>query len=160
MFTPYIYSDWMREIQEKKFEGLFIDFILPLKSELNFNSIKMLDVGIGKGWFEDKFKDRNMNPDIFGLDIETFKPSKNFERVVGDGNLLPFKNSTFDLLVSVDTMHLIDNPREVFRVMKNNSFAILGIFSSPYNLNEKRKELLTKAKNLNLLKESVVGDPK
>lgn len=160
MFSPHIYSDWMKEIQDKKYEGIFIDFILPLKSELNFSLMRILDLGIGKGWFEDKLRERGLTPEIIGIDKDIIKPKKGLKRLVADGNYLPFKDEVFDFVISIDVLHLIKNTEEISRVIKKRGMALLGIFSNPYDLEEKRERFLRKIKNLKLIKESVVGDPK
>ncbi|RLJ01622.1 MAG: hypothetical protein DRP11_04100 [Candidatus Aenigmatarchaeota archaeon] len=157
-FTPSIYSRWMKEVQEKKYEGILLEFILPLHSKMNLGSMRILDVGIGKGWFEDILRDRGMAPEIVGIDKVPFD-TKGVDIIVGDGGALPLKEGLFDMVISFDTVHLISDTKDMVRVLKDNGLLLISIHCNEYNMPEKRNELLGRFRGMKVLKESVVGDP-
>ena len=160
MFTPSIYSDWMKKVQNKKYEGILIDFLLPLHRKLDFNKMKFLDVGIGKGWFEKRLLNRGIKPIMIGIDMEKdYSKIDKVKTIIGDGSTLPFKNEYFDFIISLDTLHLIRNTSEIFRVLKKDGYALISIFCNEYNAKDKRDNFLARIGDVKILKEGIVGDP-
>lgn len=160
-FTGEIYSDWMKTTQEKKYNEILIDYILPLKNEIDFARNKTLDIGIGKAWFEKKLNERGIKANVIGVDIErTDMAVDNVDFLVADGNNLPFRDKQFNFVVSFDTIHLLKNPSEIERVMKSDGYALISIFCNEFNWIDKKKKLKSLFSNLNIIKESLVGDPK
>ena len=114
----YHYWDGSRKINYggyKYLEGRWNKVIKKMIKhyKLNKNS-KILDVGCGKGFFLKDFQ--NMLPDanFYGLDISSYaikKAPKSIRKnlIVGNATRLPWKNNTFDLVVSFNTFHNLYN---------------------------------------------------
>ncbi len=86
--------------------------------KLNFankNEI-VLDLGCG----DKPYYHKNVNGRLFCFDIRKTKTSN----VVGDANSLPFKNNTFDSVISINSFYYFEDPfessKEVSRVLKKN----------------------------------------
>lgn len=158
-FTSEIYSDWMKSAQEKKYKEIMLDFILPLRSEINFEKERILDIGVGKAWFEKKLFERGVKTRVIGIDVERTDPStKGIDFIIGSGDYLPFKDSSFKMVVSFDTVHLLQNPSEIERVLEKGGYALISAFSNERNL-KRKKEKINSLFDLKVLKEEVVGDP-
>lgn len=156
-FTEKIYASWMRETQQKKYEGIFMDFIVPSMQKLKLSRAKMLDVGVGDGWFEAFLAEKGIVPRLaVGVDSAMRTPASLF--VLSDGNALPFKDGAFDVVVSFDTIHLIKNVHELVRVVKKRGFLLVSDFCNPETMEGKRSRMLKSFEGLKLLKEGVVGD--
>ncbi|QQG40124.1 MAG: class I SAM-dependent methyltransferase [Candidatus Aenigmatarchaeota archaeon] len=157
-FTEKIYSKWMKETQLNKYEGIFVEFIVPAAAKLRFESARVLDVGSGEGWFEDFLAGKGITPRLaVGVDASPHA-QKNALFVLSDGNSLPFANEAFDIVVSFDTIHLIQNIHELVRVVKPGGFLLISDFCNPETMEGKRARLLKSFAGLKLLKEGVVGD--
>ncbi len=158
-FTREIYSDWMRSTQEKKYKEILLDFILPMKDKINLDRDKILDVGIGKGWFEKKLRDRGIENSIIGLDVEKMGlASKDIEFIVGSGDYMPFRNNSFDIVLSFDTIHLLKRPQEIERVLSDDGYAIISTHCNERNF-KKRGDKIKSLFDMEVLKEGIVGDP-
>lgn len=153
-----IYPEWMKPIQKKKYKHIFLDFILPFSSKLK--DWKILDVGIGNGWFEEELRDRGVNFEMFGIDVERKNPdTENFKYIVGDGNSLPVKPEFFDLVISLDTIHLLNNIADIENSVREGGYLLISIFAKEEDVDRKRKKILNTFSNLELLKEGIAGDP-
>lgn len=104
--------------------------IPKLVSEKNIRNKRVLDIGCGFGWFEHWATQQKVKK-ITGIDVSTEeialaknlrKSSVNF--IVGSAIKLPFKENTFDTVVSWEVLeHIPKNTEslmfsEVFRVLK------------------------------------------
>ena len=116
-----------------------------IKKGINFNNSIILDGGIGTG--------RTILPllvydiDLLGLDksIEMLNILKNkysvsenkkkITLIVGDISYIPFKESSFDIVILIQLLHLVKNRKEVInevmRVLKPNGFLVIGGLTSP-----------------------------
>lgn len=158
-FTSEIYSDWMKTTQEKKYREVFLEFVLPLKQKMDLNRSTVLDIGIGKGWFEKKLFESGVNSEVIGLDIEKMDlATEGVDFLLASGDHLPFKDEHFDLVVCFDTIHLLKRPQELERVLKEDGYALISIFCNERNLKEK-KEKVKSMLDLRIVKECLVGDP-
>ncbi len=158
-FTSEIYSDWMKSTQGKKYKDVFLDFILPLKGNMDLEKDKILDIGIGKGWFEKKLHERGVRTEVFGLDVEkTDLATDSVNFIVGDGDYMPFKDSCFDMVISFDTIHILKNPGEIERVIKKGGFALISTYCNERNFKEKAQRIKSLF-GMKELKEGLVGDP-
>jgi len=85
----------------------------------------LLDLGCGTGLSNQVF-----NCKIIGLDLEynLLKQAK-FNKVLGFGEILPFKDKAFDAVISVTSLHNFNNIeqalKEIKRVGKTFAFSVL-----------------------------------
>ena len=141
MFFSKIYRSW-KEIQERKYEQIL--------ENVDLRNKKILDIGSGNFYLEKFLSKKGIEADVTSLDIET--TDSEFPFVLADGNRIPFKDSTFDIVVSIDTMHLIKS-NDFRRVLKSNGFAMLSIFFNRENYDEKKNMLKAKIKDFEIVKE-------
>ncbi|MCX6819114.1 MAG: class I SAM-dependent methyltransferase, partial [Candidatus Aenigmarchaeota archaeon] len=123
MFFDKIYRSW-KAIQLKKYEKI-LQILPELKNK------KILDIGIGPGYFEEFLKNKGISADIIGIDLS--KEKSLGKKVIADGNVLPFADNCFDAVICLDTIHLIKND-DFARVLKPSGLALLSIFLNKQNL--------------------------
>ena len=140
MFTEKIYFDWMKENQISKYKEMK-DFLPEIKG-------RVLDVGIGPGWFEEFF-----GIDAVGIDVD--KDSR--ANVIASGDFIPFKDCIFDFIVCLDTIHLITG-KDVLRVLKKDGIFLVSHFVNKGNEIEVEKRLLNVFNEFKLLKKKIAGD--
>ena len=139
----------------KYWKGVVDDFI-------NFYNItensKVLDIGSGKGFMMYDFIKRIPNLFIRGLELSEYAILKSIDeiknyQILGNAKKLPFENKSFDLAISIVTLHNLNKKdcakslREISRVSKK-SYITLDAYS---NFNEKKKMM-----NWNLTAETVM----
>ena len=138
MFTSKIYSKWMKEAQVEKYNGM--KEILPeLKG-------RVLDVGIGPGWFEEFF-----GINAIGTDVD--KNSK--ADIIAHGDFLPFRNEVFDFVVCIDTVHLLEG-NDIKRVLKKCGKLVISHFLRKEE--DVEKKLLNMFHEFKLLEKKIVGN--
>ncbi len=158
-FTSEIYSDWMRSTQEKKYKEILLDFIIPLRGKIDLENSKIADIGIGKGWFEKKAVESGFDINTVGLDIEKMDMATDrIDLVVGSGDYIPFKDSSFDVVLSFDTVHLLKKPWEIERILSEGGHAIISTHCNERNFKRKGDKVKSLF-DLEVLKEGLVGDP-
>lgn len=102
------------------------------KYSLNENS-KILDVGSGKGFILNDFKELLTGIDVYGVDISKYAIENSMNTVktnciLGNAAKLDFDDNFFDLVISINTLHnlynfeLWDALKEIERVSKKNKF--------------------------------------
>ena len=108
---------------------------------------KILDVGCGKGFMIYDFLKLNPKFEIKGIDISNYainnckKEVANNLQVASCDNL-PFEDNSFDLVISINTIHNLERDgcgkslREINRVSKKNKFIIVDAYR---NDDEKEK---------------------
>jgi len=95
----------------------------------------ILDVGCGKGFMLHDFKLLMPKAAVAGIDISEYAIENAMEDVkpfveVGDAGKLPFPDKSFDLVVSINTLHNLpleeckNGFREIERVSRGNSFVV------------------------------------
>ena len=109
---------------------------------------KILDVGCGKGFMLYDFKRKINNILVKGLDISEYAIKNSLEEVredliVGNATHLPFEDDYFDLVISITTIHNLENEylkkslNEISRVSKKNSFITVDAYR-----NEDEKKIM------------------
>ncbi len=113
------------------------------------NKSSILDVGCSKGFMLYEFKKILPKIKVIGIDVSRYaiknskKEIKKFLKV-GDAKKLKFKNNSFDLVISINTIHNLPLKqcekaiREITRVSKKNAFIIVDAYN---NTKEKKKML-------------------
>ena len=108
---------------------------------------KILDVGCGKGFMIYDFLKLNPKFEIKGIDISNYainnckKEVANNLQVASCDNL-PFEDNSFDLVISINTIHNLEKDgcgkslREINRVSRKNKFIIVDAYR---NDEEKKK---------------------
>jgi len=145
--SPSVYGSW-KETQLKKYEKILA--ILP-----DLVNKKILDIGFGSGYFEEFLKSKGIKANIIGLD-----PSKEMLNqrkislpvIIADGNELPFPDNCFDMIICLDTIHLIKS-NDFSRILKPYGLALLSIFFNKQSYEEKRNSLIEKLRDFEILRE-------
>ena len=103
------------------------------------NQSKVLDVGCAKGFFLYDLKQAFPEISIKGIDISEYAISHSLPEVkqelqVGNATGLPFADSTFDFVMSINTVHNLNRSdcakslQEIERVTKGNSFITVDAY--------------------------------
>ena len=104
---------------------------------------KILDVGCGKGFLLFEFQKLLPNSEVKGIDIseyaiENAKPEIKKNLVLGHANKLPFKDSHFDYVFSLNTLHnlycydLKSSLEEIERVGKKNKYICVESYRNEF----------------------------
>ncbi|RXJ93841.1 methyltransferase type 11 [Malaciobacter molluscorum] len=127
----------------------FWEPVIPTFKEfynLNENS-KILDIGCAKGFMLYDFKRLIPGIKVKGLDISQYAIENAKEEVknnlqVGNAIELPFEDNSFDLVISITTLHNLNKEdmkkalKEIMRVTKKDAFITLDAYKDD---DEKRK---------------------
>lgn len=131
MFFPKVYESW-KDVQREKYDSILNilgkEFVKSL-----FAGRRVLDLGIGFGYFEDFLHESNIKANIIGIDrdSEAIKNCK-VPLVLGNANRLPFRSGAFDIILSLDSFHSIKSG-DFARVLKKKSLALVTMFFNDYN---------------------------
>ena len=109
---------------------------------------KVLDVGCAKGFMLYDLMKLIPGMTVRGLDISSYAIENAPEEVkpflqVGDARTLPFPDNSFELVISINTIHNFEGEelehslREIERVSKNHSFVVMDAYR-----NEQEKAFL------------------
>lgn len=145
-FSSGIYYSW-RQTQEHKMKCI-ARLLEPVFDDV-FSGL-ILDIGCGFGYFE-KMHEGN----YIGIDNNMEMLGKSvaiFPRVLGDGDEMPFKDESFDSIICIDTIHLLDK-QDFTRVLKKNGLALFSIFFNKQNFHEKKEMMQEKLSTLEIVKE-------
>ena len=145
MFFDKIYGSW-KGIQKKKYEKMME--ILP-----NLGDKRILDIGIGSGYFEEFLKSKGIDADIIGID--TSKEMVKGNVAVADGNELPFVNNSFDMVICLDTLHLIKN-NDFSRLLKRGGLVLFSIFFNKQNFEERKGMMKSVLDGFEIVKELII----
>lgn len=142
MYTPKIYESW-KNIQRQKYESI----INILGKEFVRNLLsgrRVLDLGIGFGYFEDFLEESMIKSSIIGLDRDEEAARKcRVPLVIGNANRLPFRSGTFDVLLSIDSFHSVKSG-DFVRVLKRKGLALITMFFNDHSYEKVRGELKEK----------------
>jgi|TARA_Y100000310_G_scaffold345860_1_gene471659 SAM-dependent methyltransferase len=116
-------------------------------------SDKILDVGSGNNPYYHKF----MKGHIVRFDIRNFSKTN----VVGDANLLPFKDNSFDKIIIVNSLYYCSNPFDVIKnigriLKKDGTIVIITPFLYPIHDAPYDKYRFTEFGIMQLLKNSFI----
>jgi ubiquinone/menaquinone biosynthesis C-methylase UbiE len=121
--------------------------IMQSKVNKYVNNTSILDVGCGTGLIT-----QVLHGDITGLDISTWKLERakryipNAKFVEGDAENLPFKDNSFDCIISTDIIEHLERPdlaiKEIKRVLKQGGL-YLGTVPSKHIIWKLRRFLTT-----------------
>lgn len=114
------------------------DFVDYYKLE---NEAKILDVGCGKGFMLYDFKKNFPELKLHGIDISEYAIENGMDEVksnlkVASCDNIPFPDKTFDLVISINTIHNLDlsgcakSLKEICRVSKKNKFIIVDAYQN------------------------------
>tara|TARA_B100000989_G_C19509902_1_gene458433 strand:+ start:108 stop:770 length:663 start_codon:yes stop_codon:yes gene_type:complete len=114
------------------------------------NNSKILDVGCAKGFMIYDFKQNNPNLIVRGIDISSYCKKNAHPKVkrfikVGNCKKLPYKDNSFDLVISISTIHNLEKKfikqalNELIRVSKGSIFIRVKAFK-----NIRQKKLINK----------------
>jgi ubiquinone/menaquinone biosynthesis C-methylase UbiE len=145
MFFSKIYKSW-EDIQERKYKQIV--------SKVDIKNKKILDIGSGDFYLEKFLAKKGIEADITALDIEKHA---GVPFIIADGNELPIKDSAFDMIISIDTMHLIKT-NDFKRVLKENGLVLFSIFFNKQNYEEKKSMLKEKLKDFEIVDEFEIKD--
>ena len=124
-----------------KYNPRFWQPVIPTFQEywsLNSQS-QVLDVGCAKGFMMHDFMETIPEIDVRGIDISPYAISNCIETVqdrvlVADAKDLPFADNTFDVVISINTIHNLDEEdcakaiREIERVSRKHSFITVDAY--------------------------------
>ena len=108
-----------------------------------------MDIGCGKGFFLYDFLKIKPKAEVYGIDISQYAVNNSKTEIknnlkVGNANKLPWDDNTFDLVVSINTLHCLHNydledaMREMERVGKKNKYLCV----ESYRTEEEKANLL------------------
>ena len=111
------------------------------------NGSRILDVGCGKGFMLYDFYLLNPKYYLAGIDISKYAIENSKQEVsqflsIGSCDDLPFDDNSFDLVISINTIHNLDlegcskSLKEICRVSRKNKFIIVDAYR---NETEKKK---------------------
>lgn len=143
MFFDKIYGSW-RVIQFDKYDKML--GIFP-----KLEGKKILDIGIGTGYFESFLKEKGIKADIIGIDISRDKCVS----ALADGDKLPFLGNSFDVIICLDTVQFIKG-NDFVRVLKPGGFALFSIFFNKQNLEERKGMLKKRLQEFMIMNELII----
>lgn len=124
-----------------KYSPRFWENVIPtFKEQYNLDeNSKVLDIGCAKGFMLYDFKRLIPGISIAGIDISQYAIENAKEEVraylqVADAKCLPFEDNSFDLVISITTLHNLDKEgmkialKEIMRVTKKDAFITLDAY--------------------------------
>lgn len=130
----HISKNPLQKLLINNFYKTMTKLIKPLRIET------ILDVGCGEGFSLQKLSELNMAEKLEGIDYseEAIRVGKNLfpHLSLKQGNIyhLPYKNNSFDLVISTEVLEHLDKPlqglNEILRVSKKN--IILSVPNEPF----------------------------
>ncbi len=137
------YFDKIAERYDKWYDTKVGKYVDETEKKLVFSLLETkkgisLDLGCGTGNYTLELKNKGF--EVFGLDISkqmlkiAKKKRKDLFLIRGDAYLLPFKDNTFDLVLSITLFEFIKEPekviKEIYRVLKPGGELIIGTMNA------------------------------
>lgn len=97
---------------------------------------KCLNIGARNGYLTNILKNKNICKEFFEIDISDnfIKESSNKNKVIADEEFLPFKNESFDLIVSNLSLHRVNDLvgvlAQIKHLLKKDGFFCANIFGA------------------------------
>lgn len=142
MFSPKIYGSW-KDVQREKYESILNilgrEFIRSM-----FAGRRVLDMGIGFGYFEEFLRESRIGSTIVGIDRDCEAAKRcRAPLVVGNANRLPFRSGAFDIILSIDTFHSVKSA-DFSRVLRKKGLALITMFFNDYNYDKVQQDIKDK----------------
>ena len=123
----------------KKFWGKVVKTFIQYYNLKDGDSI--LDIGCAKGYMLFDFKNEMKSLNTYGIDISSYAIENSENSIkpylkVGNAIDLPYPNHYFDLVISINTIHNLDENdcakaiKEINRVSKKNSFITVDAYEN------------------------------
>ena len=135
--------DAQAEHYDEGHDGKFVRVIYDgiIKSALKVKPESILDLGCGNGNILSRLSE-NSEAELYGIDLSEKMIEEAEERLngkarltIGDAEMLPYKEGSFDLVICNASFHHYPNPEkallEIKRVLKPNGTLILGDPTAP-----------------------------
>ena len=138
-----------------KYDGRWVAVAERMREHYHLTpSSKILDVGSGKGFLLHDFLDVLPGCTVAGLDISSYAIENTMERVkpfcqVGNAKDLPFQDNSFDLVISINTVHNLPRHEckraltEIQRVSKGAAFITVDAWRNALEHENLEKWVLT-----------------
>ena len=143
MISKNTKSDGLDPITEERVKWA-VDFIKPDK-------IKLLDIGVGYGYFEKLLLEKKKKLELFGIDISQKGLERIRKKIPGEfkhGRVekIPYRDSSFDIVVCLEVLEHISATdifkalKEIRRVLKKDGQFVVSVpvnerYSKSYNPN-------------------------
>lgn len=126
-----------------KYDGRWRSVARDIINEYSLQSgNRVLDVGCAKGFLVKDLMLECQGLDAFGVDISEYALQTCESEVIGrlhlgSATLLPFPDNSFDLVVSINTLHNLEQEdliialKEIQRVSRKNSYVVVDSFHTP-----------------------------
>ncbi|MBI2971583.1 MAG: class I SAM-dependent methyltransferase [Candidatus Aenigmarchaeota archaeon] len=136
MFSSSVYTSW-ESVQRRKYEAMLQ--ILGTDFFHSFFSQRVLNLGCGNGYLESFLRAHGISTaTLVGIDTDAVAlQNAGMAAVAGNGNALPFSNSSFDAIVAVDSLHLITG-NDFERVLRKGGLVLASLFYNTENYREKQ----------------------
>ena len=137
------------------YDGRWLKIVKRFRDYYNLTSYNsVLDIGCAKGFMLYDFKDVVSGIKIAGIDISSYALNMASSAVkpflkLGNANNLPFADRSFDLVISINTVHnleLLECKRaiaEIERVKKKHAFLVLDSYRNAQEEERMRKWNIT-----------------
>jgi len=114
----------------------------------------VLDIGCAKGFLLHDLKELMPQATVAGLDISSYAVENSMESIrsqltVGDARKLPFADKSFDLVMSINTLHNLPLEdckqaiHEIERVSRQHTFIVVDAWRTPEEFEQLQKWILT-----------------
>ena len=138
------YQKWADDYDNQMLE---VDYVAPtviaqlLCEHVSDKSAEILDVGCGKGFLLFELLKILPGLKVTGLDISEYAINNSKAEVkpflqIGDAKKLPFKDNSFDLVISINTIHnlycfdMLNSLKEIERVGKANKYLVVESYQN------------------------------
>jgi SAM-dependent methyltransferase len=140
-FSSGIYGSW-EEGQKEKISKIFSflggEFLQPFRGKT------ALDIGAGSGYLSEFLGKSGIRVIAIEPDRTMIKNKKDL--LLARGEQMPFRRNSFDMLVAIDSIHLIKN-EDFLDCLKPGGLVIASLFFNGENFEEKKGQIWGRLKN-------------